>query len=124
MTKGSSRDFSKSRQAEDLSKGSSHFPSYLCESKDDVLIYINLQPKAARNAFVGLHDGHMKVALRAPPVDGKANDALVEFLAQELGIAKSRVILVKGLSQRKKVLRIEGLSLANVHSVLVTHKKC
>jgi uncharacterized protein (TIGR00251 family) len=68
----------------------------------DVLV----QPKASRNACVGLHDGRLKIRITAPPVDGKANAAVKKFLAKTLGISKSQVIIVSGASGRRKRIRL------------------
>ena len=57
-----------------------------------------------------MHDGLIKVRVAAPPVEGAANQALVEFLANRLRIPKSRVRVVSGLTSRRKVLEIEGVS--------------
>jgi uncharacterized protein (TIGR00251 family) len=57
-----------------------------------------------------MHDGLIKVRVAAPPVEGAANQALVEFVAKRLRIPKSRVRVVSGLTSRRKVLEIEGVS--------------
>jgi uncharacterized protein (TIGR00251 family) len=62
----------------------------------------------------GLQGGAVKVRLTAPPVDGEANDALVRFLAKQLGVARSAVTLVRGHASRRKILCIEGLTLEEV----------
>lgn len=81
-------------------------------------VSIYVQPRAARTEFAGLHDGCIKVRLAAPPVDGAANKALVDFIAQRLGIAKSRVRLVSGESSRRKVIEIDGVSQEAVAAAL------
>jgi uncharacterized protein (TIGR00251 family) len=68
--------------------------------------------------LAGTHDGCIKVRLAAPPVDGAANVALIEFIAERLGIAKSRVHLVSGATSRRKVLEIEGADAATVAAAL------
>jgi uncharacterized protein (TIGR00251 family) len=65
-----------------------------------------------------MHDGAIKIRLAAPPVDGAANAALIEFVAERLGLAKSRVRLVSGTSSRRKVLEIEGVDAATVARAL------
>jgi uncharacterized protein len=74
-----------------------------------VRVDVFVQPRAGRTELVGLHDGHPKIRLAAPPVDGAANAALIEFVAKRLKIAKSRVRVVGGLASRRKVLEIEGV---------------
>jgi hypothetical protein len=75
-----------------------------------IRIGVYVQPRAAKTCVAGMHDGDIKVRLAAPPVDGAANAALVEFVAGRLGIAKSRVRVVSGASSRRKVLQIEGVA--------------
>lgn len=74
-----------------------------------VRINVYVQPRASKTQIAGMHDGHIKVRLAAPPVDGAANAALVQFVADKLGVAKSRVRLISGTSSRRKVLEIEGV---------------
>lgn len=69
-------------------------------------------PRAARSQVVGLHDGRLKVQLAAPPVDGAANAALCELLADALDLPKSAVAVVRGHTGRRKTVRLAGLSAA------------
>lgn len=69
-----------------------------------------MQPRAARDEFVGLHDGCLKIRLTAPPIEGAANDALVLFLAQWLGLPRRQISLVSGPGSRRKLVEVEGLS--------------
>jgi len=80
------------------------------------LVDIRVQPKASRNALVLEPDGHIRVTLTAPPVEGAANAALREFVAGVLGIARSSVAVVKGERSRNKTLRITGLDIARVNA--------
>ena len=68
------------------------------------------QPRAPRTEVVGRHGDAIKIKLAAPPVDGAANDALVRFLADALGVPRGAVTLVAGAAARSKVVRIEGLT--------------
>jgi uncharacterized protein (TIGR00251 family) len=83
-----------------------------------VRINIYVQPRASKTCIAGMHDGHVKVRLAAPPVDGAANAALVEFVAERLRIAKSRVRVVGGISSRRKILEIDGVDAATVAAAL------
>lgn len=71
------------------------------------LLSLHIQPGASRSEIVGLHGERLKVKIKAPPVDGAANLALIEFFADFLGIAKSRVSLIQGESSRQKTLLVE-----------------
>lgn len=73
-------------------------------------ICLYVQPGASQTQIAGRHDGLIKVRVAAPPVEGAANQALVEFVAKRLEIAKSRVRVVAGLTSRRKVLEIDGVS--------------
>lgn len=66
----------------------------------------------------GMHDGCVKVRLAAPPVDGAANAALVEFVAERLGLAKSRVRIVSGQTSRRKVVEVDGVSAEQLAAAL------
>jgi hypothetical protein len=74
-----------------------------------VRLTLHVQPRASRDEVRGEHGGAIRVRLRAPPVDGAANEALVRFLAQRLGLPRGRIKLVAGASARRKVLEIEGV---------------
>ena len=81
-------------------------------------VKVRLQPRAARNEIVGERDGALVVRLTAPPVDGRANEALCRLLARRLGVAATRVTLLRGAKSRDKVVRVEGLSSAEVARAL------
>jgi uncharacterized protein len=83
-----------------------------------VRVDVHVQPRASKTEIVGMHGGAVKIRLAAPPVDGAANAALVEFVAARLGIAKSRVRVVAGLTGRRKVLQIEGVTAESVAAAL------
>jgi len=74
----------------------------------DLVLTIRLQPRAAKNEWVGSHGGAIKIRLTAPPVDGKANQALIEFLADLFGVAKSHVELLSGATGRDKRVRVSS----------------
>ncbi len=71
-------------------------------------IEVRLTPRASRNEIAGVRDGVLAVRVTAPPVDGKANQALCELLADELGVAKSKVEIVRGERGRNKLVRVSG----------------
>lgn len=71
-----------------------------------LVLDLHVQPGAKRTEFAGEHGGRIKVRLAAPPVDGKANRALVEFLAAHYGVARSSVTIESGLSSRQKTVVI------------------
>ena len=88
---------------------------YLSTTKTkQTLLALYVQPKASRNKFVGLHGDEMKVAITAPPVDGKANKAVIQFVAKFLGLPKSAVTIKRGMQSRHKQVLVTGLSGAEV----------
>lgn len=75
-----------------------------------VCLEIQVQPRSSRNQLVGEQDGRIKIKLTAPPVEGEANQALINFLAQLLDIPKKNIKLLKGESCRHKLIEINGLN--------------
>ena len=69
-------------------------------------LQLHIQPGARQNLIVGLHGNRLKVKINAPPVDGKANAALIEFLSQCFGTSKAGVTLVQGAQGRSKIVCI------------------
>ncbi|HMO03471.1 MAG TPA: DUF167 family protein [Kiritimatiellia bacterium] len=80
--------------------------SWLKATKDGVCLSVHLTPRASRDAIAGLHGTGLKVSIKAPPVDGKANAYLIAYIAKELGLPKSGVSLVRGETGRDKVLLV------------------
>ncbi len=79
---------------------------------------VRVLPGASKNEVVGLRDGTWKVRLTAPPIDGRANQALREFMADRLGINRSQVKLIKGATSRNKELVIFGLTADEIQARL------
>ncbi|MBN2310040.1 MAG: YggU family protein [Candidatus Hydrogenedentes bacterium] len=75
-----------------------------------VLLRVRVQPRASRNAIVCEPDGRVRVALTAPPLEGRANQALRAFVAKAFGIPKSAVELAAGQRGRHKTLRLDGVT--------------
>ena len=72
----------------------------------DLVLEVRVQPRASRSEFAGLHGDRVRVRLQAPPVDGRANAALVEFLAEAFDVPRARVTIEHGLAGRDKRVRI------------------
>ena len=85
---------------------------WLKEIAGGVELAVLVQPRASRTKLVGEHDGRLKIALAAPPVDGEANAALIEFISDALGRRKSDVELLDGATSRRKRLAVRGVTLA------------
>jgi uncharacterized protein (TIGR00251 family) len=69
---------------------------------------VYLHPKSSKNEVVGPYRDGIKVKVTAPPTEGKANEALIRFLAKEFGTSPSRIEIIKGLHSREKTLRMSG----------------
>jgi uncharacterized protein (TIGR00251 family) len=80
------------------------------ESASDVTFAIKVHARAKKNAITGEVGDALKVALTAPPVDGKANEACIEFFAKLLKVPRSSVTIAAGRTSRNKVIRVAGLS--------------
>ncbi|WP_192022990.1 DUF167 family protein YggU [Shewanella sp. WPAGA9] len=78
----------------------------ITQQQDDLLLNLYVQPKASRDSIVGLHGHELKIAITAPPVDGKANQHLIKYLAKSFKVSKSDVMLLKGLQGRHKQVKI------------------
>lgn len=75
--------------------------------QNQIILVVRVSPNAKRAGAEGVWNGtHLKIALTAPPVDGKANEALIEFLAKEFGLRKSAVDLINGQSSRQKTIAL------------------
>jgi uncharacterized protein (TIGR00251 family) len=75
---------------------------------------VHVQARATRSEIVGLHGDALKVRLSAPPVNGAANVALVELLAEALGIPRHCVRIVSGVTSRGKVVEVDGVNVENI----------
>ena len=90
------------------------------ESSRGVTFAVRVQPRAKQNAIIGeLGDG-LKVALTAPPVEGKANEACIEFFANLLKAPRSSVSIAAGQSSRSKLIRVDGMTAQQVRERLKT----
>ena len=74
-----------------------------------MILDLHVQPGAKRSEFAGRHGERIKLRLAAPPVDGKANAALIDFLAAYFGVPRRDVTIVSGLKSRSKRVAIEGV---------------
>ncbi len=94
-------------------------PFVRTDSNGDVIVDIHVVPNAAKTQVDGLYavDEHiaLKLRLKAPPVDGKANETLLKWLASQLGIARNAVELVRGQTSRRKQLRLSAATAATAN---------
>ncbi|MBI2308063.1 MAG: YggU family protein [Rhodocyclales bacterium] len=84
-------------------------PPWLRRGADgSVTLTLHIQPGAKKTEVAGVHGDALKLRLAAPPVDGKANAALLAFVAERLGVAKAAVVLKSGQTSRRKVVEIDS----------------
>jgi uncharacterized protein (TIGR00251 family) len=88
------------------------------QTADGVTFQVRVQPRAKKNAIVGEIGEALKLALTAPPVEGRANQACIAFLAEVLNVARSSITIASGESSRNKVIRVAGLSAEQVGPIL------
>jgi uncharacterized protein len=81
----------------------------LRRDRADWLLEVRVQPRASRTGFAGAHGARLRIRLQAPPVDGKANEALLAFLAGVCGLPRNRVTLERGAASRDKCVRLHGV---------------
>ena len=94
----------------------------LHDGKRGSALAVRVTPRASRNEIVEvLNDGTIKVRIAAPPADNEANEALVEFLAEILGVPKSRLDIVAGASGRDKLIAIVDMDVETAQSRIVAH---
>ena len=91
---------------------------------DGCTLSVRVHPGARKNGVTGVHADAVKIALTAPPVDGKANEAVIAFLADALHLPRARVALVAGATSRAKMVRITGKSAAEVAAALFPVETC
>lgn len=92
--------------------------SWIRRDGDAVVLTLHIQPGAKKTEIVGLHGAALKIRLAAPPVDGKANAALIAFVAAKVGAGRTAVELLSGETSRAKRVRIAGMSEAAVRAAL------
>lgn len=85
--------------------------------KRTVTLTLHIQPGAKKTEIAGEHGDALKIRLAAPPVDGKANAALLAYLAETLGVAKSAVTLKSGQTSRRKVVEIHSIQAQKVQQL-------
>jgi len=96
---------------------------WLRQDGGDVLLLVHLQPGARRSAIAGEFNGRLKIAIAAPPLEGRANQALCRWLAERLGLPQRRVRIDSGEHSRDKLLRIGGTDVDVIRDRLAPAKQ-
>lgn len=82
-------------------------------------VAVHVQPRARRTEAAGMHGDAVKVRLAAPPVDGAANEELVRFVAERLGVPRAAVRITAGAASRRKVVEVDGVGADAVRAALL-----
>ena len=90
------------------------------ESNGAVTFAVKVVPRASKNQIVGIEGDAIKIRLNAPPVEGKANDALIAFLAAALAVPRARIEIVTGQTSRRKILRVRWIAPQEVERKIQT----
>jgi len=98
--------------------------SFVKDVTDGCTLAVRVHPGARQNGVTGVHAGAVKIALTAPPVDGKANEALIAFLADAFRLPRARIAIASGPASRAKMVRITGRSAAEVAAALFPVEIC
>jgi uncharacterized protein len=91
------------------------------ETPAGVSFVVKVHPRARKNAITGELGDALKLSLTAPPVEGQANEACIEFLAKLLNLPRSSITIASGLSSRRKVIRVVGLLADELQERLRSH---
>ncbi len=78
-------------------------------TKNGIVIEVKVEPRSSKKGIAGVMGDMLKVKLTAPPVEGEANEQLIEVISEATGIRKSRIRIIRGLSSKKKVVEINGI---------------
>jgi len=90
----------------------------ICATASGATFQVKVHPRAKKNAITGEVGDALKLALTAPPVEGRANEACISFLAEVLNVPRSSVTIAAGESSRSKVILVTGLSVVQVEARL------
>jgi uncharacterized protein (TIGR00251 family) len=95
---------------------------HLHDGRKGAALAVRVTPRASKNEIMEvLSDGTVKVHVTAPPANGQANEALLKFLGQVLGVAPSRLEVVAGATGRDKLISVTDMDAATVHKKIVEH---
>lgn len=88
------------------------------EHAEGVSISLHILPNAPRTEIIGLHGNHLKIKIKAPPVDGKANEEIIKFFSRYFEISRNRCEILRGEKSKSKVILLRGLTLTAVQNRL------
>lgn len=88
------------------------------KTPEGVIISLYIQPNASKTEVIGEHNGLLKIKIKAPPVDGKANEEVLRFLSKALNISRSEIEILKGDKSREKKVLVRGLDIKVAQAAL------
>jgi uncharacterized protein (TIGR00251 family) len=91
---------------------------FVSEQKDGIIIRLHIQPGASKNELVGLHGDRLKIRLKAPPVEGKANKELINYLSKVFEIPKNEIEIISGQTGRRKNVKIIGITKDHLFQII------
>lgn len=97
--------------------------TWLVATRDGVVLSLHCQPGAKASRIVGLHDDRLKLQLQAPPLENRANEALVAWLADLLSLPRKQIEILTGHTGRQKRVLVRGVTLERVERLLTTAQK-
>ena len=97
--------------------------AWVTAASHGVVLSLHCQPGAKVSRVVGLHDERLKIQLQAPPLENRANEALVSWLAEQLGVPRKQIEILTGQTSRKKRVLVQGTTLERVQQLLTTPQK-
>lgn len=93
-------------------------PFLLQQADGQLLLLLHIQPKSSKSRVAGLFDGCLKLAIQAPPVDGRANEEVLRFLAELLALPRRQLSLVSGARGRRKQVAVSGIEVGQLRQRL------
>ena len=93
--------------------------SVFTESNGMVTFAIKVVPRAPKNQIAGIEGDAVRIRLNAPPVEGKANDALIAFLAETFGVRRAQIEIIVGETSRRKIVRVRGVTAHHVEEKIM-----
>ena len=87
---------------------------FRCDN-EGVLLFLRIVPDARKNEIAGMHGDRLRIRVQSPPVDGKANKALIRFLAKQLAIPARSIEILSGEKGREKQVYVKGIGEAEIH---------
>lgn len=88
------------------------------ETSEGVIISLHVQPQAPKSQIIGEYNNCLKVKIKAPPVDGKANDEIIRFFSEILHCPKNNIEILKGDKSKQKKILVRGMKLTDVQNLL------